>query len=889
MDRLVKEQNFEIFFKKYKEIISINELNMNNNSNNNDNNESLQTLCVATKRIFGLAIQQNKEYLNKLKFYETIKPMFLLNNNKCTKLLKEIGWDLLLELFLLYTKDDRISNILYSICNDGSPRELSIMFSEVFTHPLLSIHAISGYYAISMNINNNNDNNDINSVKIPQINKEKQKTLDNMQDFHRNINYYKSQILFIKCIKILFNNNYKLNNKKISILFDQLLPSIMNSFGVVSRELSYIFYIKSQKPKTQQNSIINNNNNDIINSIDSAINNPPSLKRKNSFEQKENDIIKWMTTNKNDYLKYIDNMYDLFKTMIKIINETYNNDNNIDLNVMKIIFKEDTNNDDDSNESKTDINKNMYRDKVWLVRFGLSILHGLYCWSNVPNSDQPNIKNVNFFDKYIANDIKTNILNELTKIGFTLNTMISIHHHILFLETNLENAGPWSLHLNTGSASAPTTPTTSTPNAASVNASMEQITLPPIVEEHSDHKKKHTCKHNHHHHKTTKVTKFVIPETETTDDAPNITNNINNNNDNNDNNDDNNNDDGNVDNNDDTKNDDNDDNDDWDDWNDDDNDINDDEMDEQQQKRTERMQKMVDEIKEYNDYFNNKALSCYYHSMLIKNNIEITDELKENIIDNINLFVQCMTILFQQPMTITSACELGIFIIENGFTNKLLTSAEFHEFGWWNMVQTLTTMMGYNTSGNNKDLSKKLWKFIVKIINTSDLQSRFKCIASVAIQCPVAMVSSLMFTELKNQIFSNWNSNDDNNPFTSPEIVMILNERINKDVNKTSSSQTILSNLDSLNACLNVIRFLLLKDKETNITQIYDDDCPLKNTLIQLKSKIETYTNDDESETKNNNDNDPENEFERFQNSIIKNQFLLTLDLLKRIIDMYKQ
>ena len=129
-----------------------------------------------------------------------------------------------------------------------------------------------------------------------------------------------------------------------------------------------------------------------------------------------------------------------------------------------------------------------------------------------------------------------------------------------------------------------------------------------------------------------------------------------------------------------------------------------------------------------------------------------------------------------------------------------------------------------------------------------------------------------MFTELKNQIFNNWNielgeekgqetdgnnlddeddgmvmMDDTLNPFCSRQIVMVLVQRLGKEL-QNISLQNIYQELDSLNACLNLCRFLLTKDKDTNYTQIYDSDCPLKQIIQTLCDEMTKIAEEDEQE-----------------------------------------
>jgi len=223
------------------------------------------------------------------------------------------------------------------------------------------------------------------------------------------------------------------------------------------------------------------------------------------------------------------------------------------------------------------------------------------------------------------------------------------------------------------------------------------------------------------------------------------------------------------------------------------------------------------------------------------------------------------------------------------------------------------------------------------MINAADLKTRFQCIVSTALQCPIPVVQSLMFTELKNQIFTNWNvdlrspsekakdkeeeenannnNNDDNdddeetvdleddlNPFCSRQVVMVLVQRLGKELQNVTL-QNIYAGLDSLNASLNLCRYILTKDKTSNLTQIYDADCPLKHIVRQLYTEMTKIANqegkkEEKKEDENGDDGEVKgfglkistatSELEDFQRQMMKNQFLVSLDLVKRIMELYK-
>ena len=185
-----------------------------------------------------------------------------------------------------------------------------------------------------------------------------------------------------------------------------------------------------------------------------------------------------------------------------------------------------------------------------------------------------------------------------------------------------------------------------------------------------------------------------------------------------------------------------------------------------------------------------------------------------------------------------------------------------------------------------------------------------------------------MFTELKNQIFTNWNVDlrnsktakeevneeedgmvdmeDDLNPFCSRQVVMVLVQRLGKELQNVTL-QHIYAGLDSLNASLNLCRFILTKDKTSNLTQIYDIDCPLKHVIRSLYTEMTKIANQDNNKEEEKNEDNSNGvgggvgkgkgiglkistatEVEDFQRQMMRNQFLVSLDLVKRIMEIYK-
>merc|ERR1711920_1221304 len=120
------------------------------------------------------------------------------------------------------------------------------------------------------------------------------------------------------------------------------------------------------------------------------------------------------------------------------------------------------------------------------------------------------------------------------------------------------------------------------------------------------------------------------------------------------------------------------------------------------------------------------------------------------------------------------------------------------------------------------------------------------------------------------------------NPFCSRQIVMVLVQRLSKELSDMSLL-SIYQRLDSLNSCLNLCRFVLTKDKGTNFTQIYDDDCPLRQVIEALFAQMCKIRDDEGNDEEKGNE-----EMKQFQRQMMRNQFLVSLDLVKRIREMYK-
>merc|ERR1712173_146290 len=69
-------------------------------------------------------------------------------------------------------------------------------------------------------------------------------------------------------------------------------------------------------------------------------------------------------------------------------------------------------------------------------------------------------------------------------------------------------------------------------------------------------------------------------------------------------------------------------------------------------------------------------------------------------------------------------------------------------------------------------------------------------------------------------------------------------QRLGKELQNVTL-QNIYAGLDSSNASLNLCRYILTKDKSSNLTQIYDADCPLKHIVRQLYTEMTKIASQD--------------------------------------------
>ena len=360
--------SFTVLFNSYNNLLSKKEFenkqeaarsNATNNDSTAEQNITTTDIQSATKKIFTIAVNQNATTLNNVSFYDSLSEHFLQQtdnddiksngnanvsinrNTKCSNLLKEIGWDLLTELFLLYNKDTRFSNFLHSICHDISPRELSIMISEVFTHPVLSINATHHHYQlhsmqnhyhltnkedteqqrqmINLNITNQNINMDAS---------------DDILSFHKSINYIKTQTLFIQCIIILFKRLTAKTTSKHAInhYYQSLIPTAMLHFQTLSKEISYQFYLHNATQYHEHHQVHvpvhTHTHNDGSSALDAT--------KKQRQE--------WLQKSKNEYEQYLKEIYKLFALMVNNHcglkdNDREIKDNQVDINELIKVFQ----------------------------------------------------------------------------------------------------------------------------------------------------------------------------------------------------------------------------------------------------------------------------------------------------------------------------------------------------------------------------------------------------------------------------------------------------------------------------------------------------------------------------------------------------------------------
>jgi len=1021
--------SFPILFKTYKSLLIQHDFEDSKQSENDT--LSASDIQGATKKIFAIAVQQNQATLTKYEFYDQLSTHFISTPSpaaesktddtapkshrsspriaspptvSCTPLLKEIGWDLVTELFLLYTKDARFSHFLYAICSEISPRELSIMFSEVFAHPVLSIAATHQFYQLHAISNHyvKDDSAALDAKTMPMGNPAvNMDASDDILAFHKQTNYILIQTLFVECIVLLFKRMTAAGASKTAMnhLYGSLIPTALLHFQTLSKELSYQFYLHNatqyqshhgdgggtpSTPSSLQYHSPNRSTKGRVRSMSSD-----SI---NALDATRKERQQWLVQSKREYQVYLHSIYALFELMVDhhtssavLATDTASNGTHskvssapktakVDVGALTRCFQKPLPDTDSPSESVSmeKAIRGEALNTLWLTRYGLGVLSGVYWWYNVVfnedlehdgdvNNDsaeiQHNIKKpaYNVFMCDMVDSLKREVVVKLVhSVGIGGEVLFGVREYVARLERQLEAEKPWHLSSDQLNKSNPTTPTPQLQPMSSfghpdLNTIVEEaedgdnIDLMPDIQEMMNGVDEDGVGHGDGDEDggadTAVHTASISPKEEASNppdgsnsDQSAMINSLkvevpaNDHKEHGDGDDDG---DGDGDGDDEE-------------WNDASGWDDEDEVDPSKCNKMQETQALVDELKSWNEFMELFGVSCYYHSLwVLLQSDDCTKEGEKAVFKRHSKHIwKCIQSLFEQVTTLPAGIEFGEFVLNltvgrmsnkdlvvqnRADLNRLLNTAQFHESGLWQLVQSLTTQL---KSISDRALHQKLWQFVVHVINAADLKTRFQCIVSMALQCPIPVVQSLMFTELKNQIFSNWNvdlsdgqngdpSNDvvdddeedgmmdledDLNPFCSRQVVMVLVQRLGKELQNVSL-QNIYSGLDSLNASLNLCRFILTKDKKSNLTQIYDDDCPLKHVIGSLYTEMTRIANQEESkedaEETESGDKDggkgvglkistATSDIEDFQRQMMKNQFLVSLDLVKRIMEMYK-
>jgi len=985
--------SFLILFNTYKNLLS----------KHPDSGVTNADIQCATKKMLSLAAQQNTATLNKVSFYETLSTYFMqqpqpqpqqsssLPSLECTPLLREIGWDLLTEIFLLYSLDERFSRFLLAICHAVSPRELSIMLSEVFTHPILSVNAMHHHFQLRILqkhyiMDDEDRGQQKQMMNLNLANKPMNMAAsDDILAFHKNINYLKIQTLYIECVMLLFKrlthaaaaaSQGKNQMMEINHFYASLLPTAIAHFQALSKELSYQFYLHAMTqyhdhhqhqhgphtPRHHHHHHCSHDGDMAADAVDAADENA-AYAGVSALDATKKQAQEWLSSSKALYSAYLAQIYKLFALMVNHHCECDENDTPFHQHAVAVNVEElitvfhiqisTDDDDDDDDEKQTPLSKAKHSEhlnRLWLTRFGVGVVSGVYWWYNVVyhedvendgdiNNDSMEILHnlkrpaYNIFMTDIVDDLRQQILVKLChSLGMNGTVLMRLRDYLRTLETKLEAERPWHLNSDQMQVASNSNPSTPTPQLKPMS-SIGHLDLNPIVEEQEDDMidikldavdasggmDDEQDKSRPEVHTATISTH--ASEDHSTADA------------------------------------------DADDFGGDDDDDAGwydnntgaavacadkngfDDVDASKLLKMQETQSLVDELKTWNEYLPIFGVACYAHSLwVILQRDDCTRNAGESAVfkQHSKYVWQCIQLLMEQLTTLPAGIEFGEFILNTTVgkmsnkdlrveckrdLDKLLSTAQFHEQGLWALVQYLTSQL---KSINDRALHQKLWQFIVHLINAADLKTRFQCIVSTALQCPIPVVQSLMFTELKNQIFNNWNiadlgqsrptkapaqmakGDDDNgdeeelvlavaedtlNPFCSSQVIMVLVQRLGRDL-QNMSLQSIYQELDSLNACLNLCRFVLVKDKETNFTHIYDADCPLRQVLKTLYAEMTRISSEEKQlqqhgdKTVNGEDDDAKTiklpELEQFQRQMMNNQFLVSLDLVKRILETYK-
>jgi len=1014
--------SFPILFKSYKTLLLQRDFEDSKQSDNALGSASSPSLAAsdlqgATKKIFAIAVQQNTETLNKLEFYDSLRPHFISlapsaasassddakadvaaprdrhcalsaephspssspspSSFSCTPLLREIGWDLLTELFLLFTKDARFSHFVHAICADASPRELSIMFAEVFSHPMLSVAATHHHFQLHAMRNHYVSHEDHVTAPDPVVNMD---ASDDILSFHRHTNYLRTQTLFVQSIVTLFRRLTagRATTAEMNHFYGSLLPTAMLHFETLSKELSYQFYLHNA---TQYHS---------HHQHDGATPSTPRSLQKGRSQRLSFDAVdaldatkkerqEWLVAAKKDYERYTLSIYTLFAMMVDH-HTAHRADaqkkakggaaqqlpHSVDVERLTQCFQKrdagasslSSSSEDEEEASVLALSSASSLNTLWVFRVGLGVLSGVYWWYNVVfsediesdgdvNNDSAEIQrnlrapSCNVFMCSMVDTLKEKVVVPMVStLGIGGNVLFGIRGYVDGLENELEDPEkPWHLSSDQLAQLSKSNPTTPTPQLQPMS-SFGPPDLNTIVEEQEDSPPLSTgldamedieeimngpemtdeadaAKAVHSASISPQTTEPKVAATDSLlVEVPS----------------------------------------DGEQWAEGDGWDDDDAVEPSSCHRVQATQALVDELKQWAEYVPLFGVSCYYHSLWV---LLRSDDCSK---DGGALFARhskhiwkCIQLLFEQPTTLPAGIEFGEFVLNltagkmatddlvvrsRKDLDRLLSTRQFHESGLWQLVQHLTSQL---KSISDRALHQKLWQFVVHVINAADLKTRFQCIVSTALQCPIPVVQSLMFTELKNQIFKNWNvdlraeangavavpsasgsgsgsadgdgsgsaadgvggavgdAEDDLNPFCSRQVVMVLVQRLGKELQNVSL-QNIYQGLDSLNASLNLCRFILTKDRESNLTQIYDADCPLKHVIRSLCLEM-TKIADEDGKRREERDDEAKGDgagggdaalqiatadLEDFQRQMMKNQFLVSLDLVKRIMEIYK-
>lgn len=285
---------------------------------------------------------------------------------------------------------------------------------------------------------------------------------------------------------------------KMDHYYSNLLPTTMNHFELLSKELSYHLFRKQQKL--------------LENEQHNSVDNPHSHSRSSSSLNLQNNFIEIAKTNEklrdeirtsmSEYLLCVKEVSSLFSLLVsQFLKQNENNKNdsidfielfhstrtdNLDIDTMSDISTDneselrsqtgDSTGDDandnsnsnnnadatgkndgnNTNNEETRVRKLINKQRLWLIRFGLRIMSGLYWWHSVEyiplNGDVKNDKNESkekennantnninrrkitpketFFVKCLNPIIADVMLKGLEQIGLNVETLLNLQNHV---------------------------------------------------------------------------------------------------------------------------------------------------------------------------------------------------------------------------------------------------------------------------------------------------------------------------------------------------------------------------------------------------------------------------------------------------------------------------